>query len=158
LDAERHRVVVLDDRGATPHATDGPLLEGVGTTALRGIAIDAASGRIFVAEPAVSLVHVVAFDGSLLETLDIDDVDTTTLSAITRGATADPTDAPQASSMYLALHGDETGLGRVSEVSLEPLGSGAAEAALSSTGTLVRANHVSGLAPPSPDPSGIVYM
>ena len=46
----------------------------------------------------------------------------------------------------------------MSEVSLEPLGQGAAPAPTESTGTLVRTSLLSELNPAAPDPSGIVYM
>jgi hypothetical protein len=158
LDAARQRIVVLDARGTTPFATDGPSLAGLGATTLKGIAVDSSTGWIYVGDPTTSQVYAVESDGSLQETVDISDVTGTSLATLDFGRTADPTDSPQELSLYATLSGDTTTLGQVSEVSLEPLGQGAAKPPAEATGTLVRTSLLSELNPAAPDPSGIVYM
>lgn len=157
LDSSRKRIVVLDVRGATVHATDGPSLAGLGATDLQGIAADG-SGRLYVADAASSLIYAVTIAGKEVETFEVDNLDTSTLSSMSIGRTADPTDSPASTSLYTTQRGNKSTFGQVSEVSLQPLGATAAPAPLESTGTLARASALSELSPPSPDPAGIVYM
>lgn len=160
LDAAGHRLVRLTAAHGHLRASGGP---GLGTPAgarLRGLAVDAASGLAYVGTARGRLYEVTG-TGHVRRTFTVaGDRGAATLAS---GPSADPTDPAGLTSLYTAAAGSTAGsdpaLGRVSELSLTPLGSAAALApsVATSTATLVRKTLLSQLSPPSPDPSGIVY-
>lgn len=158
LDGALQRLVVLDQHGGTVQATDGPSLAGLGASELRGVALDPISGRLYVADPQHARVYAVDRNGQQQAELDTSDVQTDSVRSLALGSTADPTDDTAVSSLYVADAGGTSTYGKVSEVSLTALGQAAAAAPTTSTAKLVRKSLLSQLSPPSPDPSGIVYM
>jgi hypothetical protein len=158
LDAARQRIVVLNTQGSTVRASDGASLAALGASRLQGIASDSSSGRTYVGDVGSARLYAVAADGTQEELLSLSDVDPQSLQSLSLGPSADPTDSREVSSLYAAQSGDTSSYGLVSEMSLEPVGTAAVTAPVETTGTLVRQSQLSQLSPPSPDPSGIVYM
>ncbi|HSE08346.1 MAG TPA: hypothetical protein VLB29_06750 [Nocardioidaceae bacterium] len=158
LDAARQQVVALDQRGSQVVATKGLSLSGLGANSLKGLAFEDSTGLTYVADPEASRLYAVSPEGEPADTYDLGDIDAASLTSLSFGATADPTDSRVLSSLYTTQSGDASTFGQVSELSLQPLEAAAAAAPLESTGTLVRRTLLSQLSPPSPDPSGIVYM
>ncbi|HET8560606.1 MAG TPA: carbohydrate binding domain-containing protein [Marmoricola sp.] len=170
LDAAGHRLVRLGSGHGVARARGGADLAGLGPVRLHGLGVDPASGLVYVAAPARHRVYAVDGTGALRNTYRVSGVPAFTTLAF--GPTADPTDSAGVTSLYTAAAGSTAGpapvLGRVSEVSLTPLGSAAAPApelasgpapsVATSTATLVRKTLLSQLSPPSPDPSGVVYQ
>ena len=161
LDAAGHRLVRLTGTHGPLRASGGP---GLGTPAgvrLRGLAVDAASGLVYVGTERGRLYEVTG-TGHVRRTFTV--AGDQGAGALASGPSADPTDPAGVTSLYAAAAGSTAGshlaLGRVSELSLTPLGSAAALApsVATSTATLVRKTLLSQLSPPSPDPSGIVYQ
>jgi hypothetical protein len=158
LDGARQRIVFLRAHGATMRASNGPSLARLGSGDLRGIALDVTGQRIYVGDQQRSRIYALTRGGHQRGVLDVSDVNATSLRSLAFGPTADPTDGKAVSSLYATDAGSASSFGRVAEVSLSALGTGVAAAATTSTATLVRRSLLSTLSPPSPDPSGIVYM
>ena len=161
-DGERHVLYVLDARARS--VVRVPMrgratrisLRRLGDRALRGVAFNPADDRLYVLT-AGALV-VVDGKGRVLRTISLAAADIARAQAAVFAPTGDPTDDPAATSLYLADSGDAQADGRIVELRYALT---AAETAVVPTvvkPTLVRTNHTSSYAPPSPDPSGIVYL
>jgi hypothetical protein len=160
LDAAGHRLVRLVERDRQVRASNGPMLTSLGNRRLQGVSVDPASGLAYVATPDTDHLYALTHSGDVRRTLDTTDVGLVSLRTLAFGASADPTDSAGTTGLYATDAGSAgaTTFGKVSEVSLTPLGTAAAAAPLASSATLVRKTLLSQLTPPSPDPAGVVYM
>jgi len=159
LDAARSRLVSIRAKGHGMRAVASGKVAGLAGHKPAGVGYDPATRRVYVADPAASrLVPVTSTGKQVAPALDITDLHAASLRSLAFGATADPTDTSKATSLYATDAGAAATLGKVSEVSLAPIGQAAAAAPLTSTATLVKKTDFSKMSPPSPDTSGIAYM
>jgi PKD repeat protein len=129
-------------------------LQKLGSRTLRGIAFNAADGLLYVADPANSALYSVDSSSNLVGRYQMPGVEH--LRAMVFAPTADPTDALERTSLYVADAGaGPRHLGRVAEFSLAPL---AVAAAPTTSATLVRSTATSQWNPPAPDTSGVAYL
>jgi PKD repeat protein len=129
-------------------------LQSLGTRTLRGIAFNAADGLLYVADPANSALYSVDSSSNLVGRYQMPGLEH--LRAMVFAPTADPTDAPERTSLYVADAGaGPRDLGRVAEFSLAPP---AVAAAPTTSATLVRSTATSQWNPPAPDTSGVAYL
>ncbi|HEX6920788.1 MAG TPA: hypothetical protein VF314_11195, partial [Actinomycetes bacterium] len=112
-------------------------------------------GLLYTTEPARDLLHAMDSSGRLVRSYDIGDADIRDLRGIVFAPTADQTDDPASTDLYVADAGDAGTSGRVAEVSLT---AAATAAAASLTATLVRTVNTSAWSPSSPDPSGVTVL
>ncbi|MEO5710848.1 MAG: carbohydrate binding domain-containing protein [Nocardioidaceae bacterium] len=159
LDAARSRLVSMRVHAGGVRAVATGRVAGLGGHTPVGVAYDPATRRVYVADPVADQLIPVSITGQqVAPAIDISGVPTESLRSLAFGATADPTDTSRATSLYATDAGSASTFGQVAEVSLTPLGQAAAAAPLTSTASLVKKTALSGLNPPSPDTSGIVYM
>jgi uncharacterized protein YjiK len=156
---------VLDGSGATilrvPVAGGGPgSPTRITPAALRGhdvqgLALNPRDGLLYVASPRAGLLFALDQAGTTRATYSLRSLGLLDLRAMTFAPSADPTDDPRATTLYLADAGDATTQGRVVEATLA---APAATAVTPEPATLVQTLNVAQLNPPSPDPAGITYM
>ncbi len=189
LDATGRRIVRIDPGSDGPGLIDDLVagdvsfvpLQGVPGADLRGLALDGASGNIFVWDALGDSLYEVDQSGQLVDSYDMTAIDFTLVTGGTIGPSGDPTDSPDATSLYLVdvpastagdaapspdvgldvvsttetatLAGELGAESRIVEVSLQEL------VTLASTpATLVQTIATSAFSPPSPDPAGITYI
>ncbi|HYF12279.1 MAG TPA: hypothetical protein VEC09_08255, partial [Actinomycetota bacterium] len=136
----------------TPTGT--PLPTGVGI-ATEGLAFNPADGLVYVTNIARDKLYGVDTHGVIHAAHDLSGVGIVNLTGMSFGPSADPTDDPATTSLYVADAGDATTLGRVAEISLA---ADVALAAPSVTATLVRQTNTWQWNPASPDPAGVTYL
>ncbi|HEX6921622.1 MAG TPA: hypothetical protein VF314_15500, partial [Actinomycetes bacterium] len=142
---------------ARPTAADvtRTTLRGLDGSRLRGLAYNPRDGLLYTAEPARDLLHAMDSTGRLVRSYDISDADIRDLRGIVFAPTADQTDDPASTDLYVADAGDASTSGRVAEVSLT---AAATAAAATVTASLVRTVDTSRWSPSSPDPSGVTVL
>ncbi|MGQ0849015.1 MAG: PKD domain-containing protein [Actinomycetota bacterium] len=153
FDAVNGNILRLEGTELVNRGTGERISLGNGNQPYRGMAIDAASGLIYVGSPSGKKVHVFDRSGAEVETIDLAGVELADQQGFAVAPSADPTDDPTVQRLYIA-----DGSGALVEVAIapEPI---TALAATTSTASLVGAPiNTWQWSPPSPDPSGVVWM
>lgn len=158
--------LVLDDGGQTLRAVDLPRgaartvsLEAPRPARFGAVAFNPLDGLVYLAGADDERLYAYTGGGQLRAVLDLAAVGLTDLRAMTFAPSADTTDDPAISSLYLADAGDAgTGTGQIVETALGPTGAVAPAPLAASSASLVATRDLSRLDPPSPDPSGITYI
>jgi uncharacterized repeat protein (TIGR01451 family) len=119
-----------------------------------GLAYRPSDGLIYVAIQARAALYAVDLSGTVRASYDLSRVHVSQLRSMTFAPTADPTDAPSSTSLYLADSGSSTTGGGIVEVYLTT----APTVPVTATATLVNTIATSDFSPPSPDPAGITYL
>jgi len=155
LDAGARKVAVLAWPAGGRLARVGEIsLTALPVGRVAGLAYNAAEGLIYVAMPARVALYALDWSGTVRASYDLGGVHVTRLQSMTFAPTADPTDASDATSLYVADGGNRTVNGAITEVYL----SAAATVPVTATATLVNTIATSAFSPPSPDPAGITYL
>ena len=161
-DAERHVLYVLDARARsvvrvpTRGRATRISLRRLGDRALRGVAFNPADDRLYVLT-AGALV-VVDGKGRVRRTISLREAGVADARAAVFAPTGDTTDDASATSLYLADRGDTDTEGRIVEMRYALMSAETAVVPTVVKPTLVRTIQTSAFSPPSPDPSGIVYL
>jgi uncharacterized protein YjiK/PKD repeat protein len=133
-------------------------ITGIQTSALRGLALDPADGRLYVIDQRRDLLLGLTKGGRVAVSHRITSDGLRDVRGMTFAPTADNTDAPAATDLYVADAGGADHLGRVAEIALPDATTVAlAVSPPTVTARLVRTIDGSRLNPPSPDTSGAVY-
>ncbi|MDQ3145405.1 MAG: hypothetical protein M3R01_00435 [Actinomycetota bacterium] len=164
FDPTSGRWLVLDDGGKTLRAVE--LLSGAARTLtlevprptrFRAVAFNPLDGLVYLAGADDERLYAYTVGGELRAVLDLASAGLGDLRAMTFAPSADTTDDPAISSLYLADAGSSTSSGQIVEVALGPTAV-APEPQAASSASLVATRDLSRLDPPSPDPSGITYL
>ena len=123
---------------------------------LRGLARWPGTGLLYTYDQDTEQVLGVTRSGRVVRVLDASSLELRNITGLAVAPSADATDSPAIQDVYFADAGDGTVLGRVVEASLAT--EAAAVAANDVTGTLIRTVDTSQFNPPSPDPSGVVFL
>ncbi len=115
------------------------------------IASDPISGGTFVVASSGDELHELDHNGVLVGVRDLSAIGVADIKALTFAHTGDPTDAPDARSLY-ALAASPGGSAVIVELALDPL----PQVNATLTASLVNTIDTSTWTPPSPDPAGIV--
>jgi uncharacterized protein YjiK len=159
LDASSSRVVgiPLDSRAKPRFTIDLAALRGV---QLRGLAINAAAGRLYVFGEHSRALYEISMAGQVIATYDLAPYGVVDLRGMVFAPSGDPTDEPATLNLYIADGGGGGPLdssqmsGRIIELALRA----PPPVTASETAPLVRTLDTSLWSPPSPDPSGITYL
>ena len=119
------------------------------------IAFNPTDGLLYVASSDESLLYALDGSGRVRKTYAMASLGVRNLSAMTFAPSADPTDDPATLHLYLADAGNAKRLGGVVETTLTAAPTTSAPVV---TATLVQRIDTPTFSPPSPDPSGIVYL
>jgi uncharacterized protein YjiK len=146
-------------------------LERIGAVPLRGLALDPRTGHLHVMSPAEHRLYEVSQAGELVATRELSTVALHDPQGMTFAPSGDLTDDPAQLSLYVGDAGRPTAVseatgssfaaravtsgGGIVELSLDPPPE---VAAASFVAPLVSTTLTSQFEPPSPDPSGIVYL
>jgi len=123
---------------------------------LRGLARWPGTGLLYTYDQDTEQVLGVTRSGRVVRVLDASSLELHNVTGLAVAPSADATDSPAIQHVYVSDAGDPSVLGRVVEASLAT--EAAVVAANDVTGTLVRTVDTSAFDPPSPDPSGVVYL
>jgi hypothetical protein len=154
LDARARALVRLAGANPAGAVRRAPLTE-VGDGPLLGLARNPADGLLYVGSPGDGRLYAVDDQGRTQATYDLASLGLADQQGFVFAPTADPTDDPARTSLYVADGGDSETTGSYVEASL------AAPTALAATpeaSVLVQTVDTSAWTPSSPDPSGVVYM
>lgn len=136
-----------------------PELEAAG---LRGIAVNPANGQPYVVNPKRHLLYALDQSGALVSEYDLSSLGLADPQAVTFAPSPDLTDDPATIHLFIAdspAAAQPATLGRLIEVTLDPIVPEAGVAAVNTTAlALVQTIDSSTFNPPSPDPSGIDYI
>jgi Bacterial Ig domain len=122
---------------------------------LEGLAVHPEDGLLYVASRDTGLLFALDGSGQVQATYSLKSLDVRDLRAMAFAPSADATDDPKTSHLYIADAGDTATQGRVVETTLA---AAVTTAAAIEAPTLVQTLDVSRLSPPSPDPAGVTYM
>jgi hypothetical protein len=141
--------------GSPTSMRPGPL----GAARLEGIAFNPSDGLLYVLSGARDLLYGLDPLGRIRATYDLANVGQLNVEGMVFAPSADPTDDPRTTHLYVADAGAGSTLGRVAELSLTAaVTRQAAVAAPTVTATLVQTIHLWQLDPPSPDSAGVTYL
>lgn len=132
-------------------------LSAVGSSNLRGLAVEPSTGHFFVVSPDEQMLYELTQAGEVESVRDLSQFGLVNPQGLVFAPSGDQTDDPASTSLYLADSGDPgtQTLGQVLEFSLiQP--PALAEAAFDST--LVNTTDLSTIDPPSPDATGLAYL
>ncbi|HKE70733.1 MAG TPA: hypothetical protein VKB55_15845, partial [Nocardioidaceae bacterium] len=152
--------LVVLDAGTTVVriAPDGSVrrtpVQGVSGHSLRGIATAPDSSLAYTYDATADELLGIGRDGAIKTRYDASGLSLANVSGLTFAPSADRTDAPSTTNLYIADAGAGKVTGEIVEASLQA----SAVAALAATGTLIRTVATSAYNPPSPDPSGVTYL
>jgi len=132
-------------------------LRAVGTSNLRGLAVDPSTGHFFVVSPDEQNLYELTQTGDVEAVRDLSTFGLVNPQGMAFAPSGDQTDDPTIMSLYLADSGNPTTqtLGQVVELSMIPP---AAPAAASFSSVLVKTTDLSLIDPPSPDATGLAYI
>jgi putative Ig domain-containing protein len=130
-------------------------LSGLGSGSLVGVAVNPVDGLVYVAGTGPDRLFALDASGTVVSTYDLSDLDLMDPRAIVFAPSSDPTDATATQNLFVADAGEAGSFGGVTEATLAPE---VALAVPTITATLVRTTDTSKWSPPSPDPSGVVYL
>lgn len=154
-------------------------LEKAGSTGVRGLAFDPATGHLHLVNTLEGKLYEVSPSGQLVASRDLSEFGLGDPRGMVFAPSGDQTDDPARLSLYLAGSGALPGAGRhpaqagqldvqtvqgdavaqsssqIVELSLTPLVEPAASAFSSS---LIQTSNLGAISPPSPDPSGLTYF
>jgi uncharacterized protein YjiK len=165
------RVILQPDGSITGATVDEVNLPWAGDIGLRGIAYDPVSSNFHAVSPYEQRLYEFNNNGEMIALRDLSGFSLTNTQSIVFAPSADQTDDPMESSLYLADNGisqiSPTDLnssenstlvgnpGKIIELSLaQPL----AEITADFTALLVKTTNTSAFSPPSPDPTGLTYL
>ncbi len=131
-------------------------LSALGSTSLRGLAIDPASGNLFVIDPEELALFELTSDGDLVSQRDLSVFGVQNPQGMTFAPSGDQTDDPDEMSLYLADSGELVNASYGSILELSLLEAPVIEE-FAFTSNLVNTIDLSGIVPPSPDATGIAY-
>ncbi len=170
LDAAGQRVVRLAaDATGQPSPTKASVisLAALAGARARGLAIQQATGHLFVLASASKTLYELDANGALVTTRDLRPTGITSPQGIVLAPSSDNTDAPSVTSLYVADAGAATASGAsgagIAEIALSaPVTQAALQAAPATAGTVA---HIittknppnAGWTPDSPDPSDLAY-
>jgi uncharacterized protein YjiK len=153
-------LVVLDDGPAIARiAPDGSVtrtaISGADGHTMRGIALRPGSPLTYTYDTTTDELLGIGRNGTIKERRDASGLDLANVRGLAFAPSADATDAPSTTNLFIADAGAGKVTGEIVEVTFEA----AAVAALAATtGTLIRTVATSAYNPPSPDPSGVTYL
>ncbi|MGZ4123926.1 MAG: CBM96 family carbohydrate-binding protein [Actinomycetota bacterium] len=122
---------------------------------LVGVAFNPSDGLTYVAGVGPNMLYALDPSGAVAKTYDLSDLGLVDPTAIVFAPSSDNTDAASALDLFVADAGDAQSLGAITEATLT---AAPALAVPTITATLVRTTETSAWSPPSPDPSGVVYL
>jgi hypothetical protein len=122
---------------------------------LNGLAFNPADRLLYAASRDTGLLFALDGSGEIRATHSLGSLDVRDLRAMAFAPSADATDDPETTHLYIADRGDTTTQGRVVETTLA---AAVTAAATIEPPTLIQTLDVSRLTPPSPDPAGATYM
>jgi hypothetical protein len=130
-------------------------VQGVAGHSLRGIATAPDSSLAYTYDATAKQLLGIGSDGAIKTRNDASELDLTNVSGLAFAPSADRTDAPSTTSLYIADAGAGKVTGEIVETTLQAT---AVAALAATTGTLIRTVATSAYNPPSPDPSGVTYL
>jgi hypothetical protein len=153
-------LVVLDAGPAIARiAPDGAVsrtpIRGADGHALRGITLRPGSPLTYTYDATAEELLGIGRDGAIKVRHDASGLDLANVRGLAFAPSADATDAPSTTNLFIADAGAGQVTGEIVEATLEAT----AVAALAAVnGTLIRTTATSAYNPPSPDPSGVAYL
>ena len=154
--------LVVLDAGPTlvRTAPDGTVtrtkIRGADGHALRGITQQPGSPLVYTYDATADELLGIGRDGAIKVRHDASGLELANVRGLAFAPSADSTDDPSTTSLFIADAGAAKVTGEIVEVALE---ANAAVALLAAaTGTLIRTVATSAYNPPSPDPSGVTYL
>jgi Putative Ig domain len=130
-------------------------LAGLESARLAGIAVNPVDGLLYVAGTGPDALFGLDGSGAVVSTYDLSDLGLMDPRGIAFAPSSDPTDDVEVHNLFVADAGNADSFGGITEATLTPE---VALAVPTITATLVRMTDTSKWSPPSPDPSGVVYM
>ncbi|HEU4515271.1 MAG TPA: hypothetical protein VFR87_19335 [Nocardioidaceae bacterium] len=143
-------LVTSDASGATDRAMTG--LEGHD---LRGLATHPDTGQLYTFDMTADRLVELGQDGQVLASIDASGVELEDVTGLAFAPSADSTDEPSVTHLYVADAGKPGAAGVVWETSIEPAG---LTTSYTVSSAQVRSVATSAYNPPSPDPSGVTYI
>jgi PKD repeat protein len=160
LDAGARSIARLDPHalGTGPRAVlDRIPLQQVGGGQLRGLAYNSADHLVYIGATDQELVYGVDGDGQVRAVIGLHGTGLRDPRAMAFAPSADTTDAPTRTSLFVADAGTATG-GGVTELSITATATTTQAATPSDSAVTVLTTDLSRVSPPSPDPAGIAYL
>ena len=151
LDEGGNAVTIVPAEGDPARLSLEPLRGG----GFGAIAFNPTDGLLYMASSDESRLYALDGSGSVRKTYAMASLGVRNLSAMTFAPSADPTDDPATLHLYLADAGNARRLGGVMEATFTAAPTTSAPVV---TATLVQRIDTPTFSPPSPDPSGIVYL
>jgi Bacterial Ig domain len=155
LDGRTRAILRMPMVAGTPGRASRIALSNLIGNRLEGLAFNPEDGLLYVASRDTGLLFALDGSGQVQATYSLKSLDVRNLRAMAFAPSADATDDPKTTHLYIADAGDTTTQGRVVEATLM---AAVTTAAAIEAPTLVQTLDVSGLSPPSPDPGGVTYM
>ena len=152
LDAAQRRIVRASRGGGADWdaaALSTIPLAAVGSEPLRGVALDPRTDHLFVLGAAARKLYELTREGELIAERDLAPAGLREAQGMTFAPSGDLTDDPARTSLYVA---DTTSIHELA------LAAATQPAAASSVSPLIATTLTSQFSPPSPDPSGVVYL
>lgn len=154
LDSGARSLVAVAGVNGAPTRPARVSLARLGSRTLRGLAFNPTDRLLYTAAVDRGLVYALDLRGRLRKTYSIRNASMQRLSGLAFGRSSNPQDAPSVQSLYVSDSGSASMLGRIVEFSLTP-----SKTNTSSVVAFLGVTIDTGkLSPPSPDPSGIVYL
>jgi hypothetical protein len=152
------RLVALKDGNLIAESADGGaerLATGLAGHDLRGLTTDPATGELYTLDLTDRRLLALGADGQVQGSFDASGIAFDDVRGLAFGPSADSTDDPSVTHLYILDAGKPGAAGVVVETALEPVG---LAAHFTVTSAQVRTVATSSYNPPSPDPSGVTYI
>jgi uncharacterized protein YjiK len=154
LDSGARAIVRVSSPGRPQETPVRISLRGIGTSKLRGLALNPADSLLYVAGTDRARLYGVDRSGNVRKTFSIRNAGVRNLAAMVFAPSPDTTDRPSTQHLFVADAGSPSALGRVVELSLAPTIAGR----VTVTGRLAQTIQTKQHPSPAPDPAGITYF